>query len=122
MLVTMTTHITGTRNGEEWPAVGGTIELPDGEAAHLIAAGLAVPAEPADTEPGETTEAEPGVSEAEAEVAADEDPYPVGGSIKAVLAWVGTDPARARYAQEQETAGDKRKGLLGPLDDLLADA
>ena len=43
-------------------------------------------------------------------------------TIDDVLAWVGNDPDRARAAQQAETAGKKRKGLLGPLDDLLADA
>lgn len=41
VLITMTTQITGTRNGEDWPPVGATINLPDGEAADLIAAGYA---------------------------------------------------------------------------------
>lgn len=41
MLITMTANITGTRNGVDWPAVGGTIDVPDSEAADLIAAGLA---------------------------------------------------------------------------------
>lgn len=46
--VRMKTHITGTRNGVRWPAPGGTVELPSGEANDLIAAGLAeaVPDEP----------------------------------------------------------------------------
>ena len=113
MLVKMTTHITGTRNGEEWPTVGETIELPDGEAAHLIGAGLALPAEPDHSERGEAAEPAP---------VEEDHPYPEGGSIDDVLAWVGNDPDRARAAQAAETAGKKRKGLLGPLDDLLADA
>lgn len=41
MLITMKSQITGTRNGEEWPAVGGTIDIPDLEAADMIEAGLA---------------------------------------------------------------------------------
>lgn len=42
MRVQMRTAITGTRNGEDWPAVGGEIDLPDAEARDMIAAGLAV--------------------------------------------------------------------------------
>lgn len=41
MLVRMKTNITGFRNGVEWPAVGGTLEVPDDEAASLIANGYA---------------------------------------------------------------------------------
>jgi len=41
MRVEMKAHITGTRDGVEWPTVGGTIDLPDHEAADLIGAGLA---------------------------------------------------------------------------------
>lgn len=44
MRVQMRVLITGTRNGEDWPAVGGVVDLPDAEAQDLIAAGLAVPA------------------------------------------------------------------------------
>lgn len=41
MKVRMKVQISGTRNGQEWPARGGTIDLPDEEAAHLIAQGAA---------------------------------------------------------------------------------
>lgn len=41
MLIKMTANITGTRDGVDWPAVGGTLDVPDSEAADLIAAGLA---------------------------------------------------------------------------------
>jgi hypothetical protein len=48
MLVTMTHQISGTIDGVEWPAPGGTIDVSDDEAATLIANGLAEPAgEPA---------------------------------------------------------------------------
>ncbi|MFJ3704859.1 MULTISPECIES: hypothetical protein [unclassified Streptomyces] len=33
--------MSGTRDGEPWPAKGGIVDLPDDEAKHLIAAGLA---------------------------------------------------------------------------------
>lgn len=41
MRVEMTTHISGTRNGEEWPAPGAVLDLPDHEAESLILAGYA---------------------------------------------------------------------------------
>lgn len=44
MFVRMKTHITGTRNGVEWPKIGGMLELPDQEALDLVAAGYAVDA------------------------------------------------------------------------------
>lgn len=40
--VTLKVQISGTRNGEDWPAPGTTINLPDDEAASLIAGGVAV--------------------------------------------------------------------------------
>ena len=39
--VRMTKHISGTRNGEPWPAIGETIEVPDHEADQLVHAKLA---------------------------------------------------------------------------------
>lgn len=46
MKITMRVSIAGTRNGVEWPPVGGDVDLPDGEAQDLIAGGLAVAADP----------------------------------------------------------------------------
>jgi hypothetical protein len=40
--VKLTVHISGTRNGEDWPAPGTVVDLPDEEAASLVAHGLAV--------------------------------------------------------------------------------
>lgn len=45
--VRMIVSITGTRNGDDWPLAGGTIDLPEAEAADLVNAGLAVRAESA---------------------------------------------------------------------------
>lgn len=47
MRVTMTHNIGGHRNGEPWPAKGGTIDLPAQEALDLIAAGYAKATDPA---------------------------------------------------------------------------
>lgn len=44
MKITMRVGITGTRNGEDWPPAGGTIDLPADEANALVEAGLAEPA------------------------------------------------------------------------------
>ncbi len=44
MRVQMRVPISGSRDGVDWPPVGGTIDLPADEAEHLCAAGLAIPA------------------------------------------------------------------------------
>lgn len=49
MRVRLTTQISGTRDGREWPAPGTVIDLPDSEAHGLLTAGTAV--EPGD-DPG----------------------------------------------------------------------
>ncbi len=41
VLVRMTGDISGTRDGVRWPARGETVELPDAEAASLVAMGMA---------------------------------------------------------------------------------
>lgn len=46
MKVNMRVKVSGTRNGEEWPAAGGWIDVPDEEAHALIGAGVAVEQEP----------------------------------------------------------------------------
>jgi hypothetical protein len=43
MRVRMKVDITGTRNGEPWPAREETIDLPDEEARDLCASGMAEP-------------------------------------------------------------------------------
>lgn len=43
MKVRMKTQITGTRNGQRWPAPGGEVTLPDGEGADLCSQGVAEP-------------------------------------------------------------------------------
>lgn len=42
MFVRMAVQITGTRNGIDWPRIGELIELPDLEAADMIAAGYCI--------------------------------------------------------------------------------
>jgi hypothetical protein len=43
MRVKLLVHLTGTRNGVEWPGYHEEMELPDDEAASMVAAGLAEP-------------------------------------------------------------------------------
>ena len=56
MRVVMRARISGTRNGDEWPAIGAEVDLPDAEAVDLLNAGLASAAESA---PVETATARP---------------------------------------------------------------
>jgi len=42
--VTMKAAVSGSRNGQSWPAIGETIDLPDEEAVHLVEAKIAEPA------------------------------------------------------------------------------
>ena len=69
MRVCMKVTVSGTRNGQPWPDKGGIVDLPDDEAKHLIAAGLA-------KEPDAGPQAEPDVEEASAP--APETSTPVG--------------------------------------------
>jgi len=39
-------HISGTRNGEDWPPAGGRIDLPDQEAEDMVRNGYAAYADP----------------------------------------------------------------------------
>lgn len=41
MRVRMLRHITGSRNGVEWPLTGGEVDLPEAEATELVANGYA---------------------------------------------------------------------------------
>ena len=67
MRVKMKAVLSGTRNGADWPPIGGTIDLPQAEAEHLVAAGLAEKAEAASSK-AETVE-ETATPKAEAETA-----------------------------------------------------
>lgn len=57
MLVRMKIDMSGTFNGEPWPAAGGTIDLPDTVALKVITAGQgdAVPQRDADVETADDT-------------------------------------------------------------------
>ncbi|MEU6344480.1 hypothetical protein ABZ883_26430 [Streptomyces sp. NPDC046977] len=41
MQVRMKTTLSGTRDGQPWPARGELVDLPDEEAAHMVSVGLA---------------------------------------------------------------------------------
>lgn len=43
MIVRLRGDISGTRDGQSWPPRGSTVELPDDEAAMLVATGMALP-------------------------------------------------------------------------------
>lgn len=76
MLVQMNQKITGYRDGEEWPEVGGVIDVPSAEATSLIANGYAKEAsDGAPTEDGDTAEA----GDASGDAAEDGDDAPADG-------------------------------------------
>lgn len=90
MIVRMKTKIGGYRNGDKWPEVGGTIDLPAHEAESLIANGYATAAADSDPEPVVDAD-EPEIEEwavdgpeqetaDAATAAADSDPEPVADS------------------------------------------
>lgn len=43
MRVRMRVNITGTRDGQDWPRIGDTLDVPDLEGAELCANGMAEP-------------------------------------------------------------------------------
>jgi hypothetical protein len=108
--VRMRKHITGFRDGREWPAIGELLDCTDREAAHLVQAGYAEivefhppPAEPAGDLPP------PG----------DELGDPPDGKVEAVLEWVAGRPEAARVALDHEQAKAKpRKGLVAQLTEI----
>jgi hypothetical protein len=61
----MAVDITGTRDGEEWPARGKVIDLPDDEANSYIYSGICEPAPDAETasDPVEADASDPVVVE-----------------------------------------------------------
>lgn len=50
MKIKLKVTLSGTRDGIEWPPVGGSVDLPEAEAAQMIAAGLASAVTPAPVE------------------------------------------------------------------------
>lgn len=43
MKIRLKVQISGTRNGQDWPRIGGVVDLPDEEAISYIASGMADP-------------------------------------------------------------------------------
>jgi hypothetical protein len=60
MRIRMKVTMSGTRNGEDWPPAGETVDLPTGEAQHLVASGIA---EEIDTAPEVETATVPDTAE-----------------------------------------------------------
>lgn len=92
MLIRMKRHITGTRDGVEWPQVGDTIDVPDHEAEDLFWAGHA---EPADVPRSEAGEDAAGNDDAAPADDADETP-----AADAVTEDAPAKPKRARAAKK----------------------
>jgi hypothetical protein len=59
MKVRLIYKIEGARNGEEWPGIGGVIDVPASEAINLISHGYAVPVPVPQVQERATLEQEP---------------------------------------------------------------
>lgn len=86
MIVKMKTQIGGYRNEQPWPPAGGMIELPDHEAADMIANGYAEEATgedaPRDDEPVDAVDDEPaGADDDESDAPAGEDEAPADAPV-----------------------------------------
>lgn len=82
MHVQMKQHFTGYRDGEEWPPVGGIIEISDTQGADLVAAGYAVEVDPDAVGPLDAVEAPDATetTERDGDAAADGDSAAVAAS------------------------------------------
>lgn len=115
MLVRMKTHIGGYRNFVEWPDVGETIELPDPEAADLIAAGHAEEATD-DEEPKAERKSKAAAQSDGTTGAADGDEPATGdgsgdgteGHPETVVAGESTKPVAKRARKATKKAAKKR--------------
>ena len=76
MRIRMKQTISGTRNGEEWPARGEIADIPTGEAQHLVASGIA-------EEVTDTEGQEPQVETAAAPATAEKRPATTGKAAPA---------------------------------------
>lgn len=83
MRVTMKTRIGGFRNGQEWPAPGGHLDVPDHEARDLIAAGYAEAAPVPDIDIAKARKAE--LVDYATQIGVDIDPKAPIAQIRAVL-------------------------------------
>jgi hypothetical protein len=86
MNVTMKVQISGTRDGQDWPAPGTSIDLPDDEAAQLLALGLATEGSDDDHQPATDSDSAPAASPAEPEADTDSDSAPAAAPDEAAVA------------------------------------
>lgn len=91
MKIEMKFQVSGTRDGIDWPAPGGTIDVPDAEGEQLVAQGVA-----GEVDAGKAAAGSSGKP----------------ATIKRVLAEVGDDPELAVAALELEQAQDEPRSSL----------
>jgi hypothetical protein len=112
MRVQMKTKIGGYRDGVEWPQIGGTIDVPDHEAAGLIGNGYAqlvedddagqaesAPTDGPDEEAADGSDQPAPASDSDNETADEQGDAPDGGADAADTAEL-TDPARAAKSRK----------------------
>ena len=86
MNVTMRVQISGTRDGQDWPAPGASIDVPDDEAAQLLALGLATEGSDDDHQPATDSDSDTDPTEAEPEAGTDSDSAPDPAPDEAAVA------------------------------------
>lgn len=86
MNVTMRVQISGTRDGQDWPAPGASIDVPDDEAAQLLALGLATEGSDDDRQPATDDDSDTDPTEAEPEAGTDSDSAPDPAPDEAAVA------------------------------------
>lgn len=101
--VRMRALISGSRNGKKWPKPGETIDVPEAEAAQLIAQGIAV-----DPDHNETAVANTDTEKAVAPTG-NKSLASVRGEVKAALEQQAKADAEAKAAEEKAAAEAQAK-------------
>lgn len=96
MRIRMKVEMSGTRNSQPWPKVGGEIDLPDDEAVSYCAAGLAEPA----TEVAEVETTTPAEDSEKTVIGDVETTMPPDDSEKAVPSRRGRPPGSKNKPKE----------------------
>lgn len=102
MKIKMVAEVSGTRNGEPWPARGKTLDVPDYEGADLCAAGLALPVSDEDGHVEKAVPAEPPETRMQELTSESASPVVPGDSAEAPAK--RTRPAAKKTAAKKTTA------------------
>ncbi|MHA7270403.1 hypothetical protein [Arthrobacter sp. HLT1-20] len=111
--VRMVAKVSGTRNGQDWPAPGETIAVPVAEAKELLANGMAISVQATETATASTAGTEtatvPGNQSLRAAAKAEADKVAAEAADKAAADQAAADAAKANAeAAAAETKATKR--------------